>query len=281
MATVRIAGCRLGRSTASPSASRRHYETVCRIAAHMLLALLTVALATGSAAAQSGAVAGYQEVAVSGGATLAGQVTFTGEAPAPVELLITRDFEICGIGMRERREIDVADGGGLRAVVVFITDIERGKPWPDAPDGYVLDQRDCFFAPYIQVVPRGIDLRIENSDPVLHNVHGYELNEGMPRRTLFNLAQPEVGEVTRPVRPRRSARIGLECDAHDFMLGWIFAAENPYAVVVDSEGRFDIPEIPPGTYTVSAWHPFLGAMEQNVTVTEGETVAVSFEFTGG
>ncbi len=241
-------------------------------------ALIALVTPTTLAALQTGP-GSYREVAVADGATLTGQVTFEGETPRSIELLITRDFEVCGMGSRERREVDVAETGGLRAVVVFITAIDAGKPWPEAPDGYVLDQRDCYFHPYIQVVPRGVELRIVNSDPILHNVHGYELSEAGPRRTLFNLAQPDEGTVTRALRPRRAHLVGLECDAHDFMLGWIFAADNPYAVAVDSEGRFSIEGIPPGTYTVAAWHPFLGIVEQEVTVTAGGTTEIGFEFT--
>lgn len=220
----------------------------------------------------------YEEVAVPDGATLHGRVTFEGPEPEPAELLITRDFEICGLGFRERREVDVSDTGGLRAVVVFIAGIESGKPWPEALDGYELDQRDCYFEPYIQVVPRGVELRIINSDPILHNVHGYELSDDRRRRTLFNLAQPEIGVITHPLRTRRSRRVGVECDAHDFMLSWIFAAENPYTAVVDAEGKFSIPDIAPGTYTVGAWHPFLGIREQETTFTAGGAIEVGFEF---
>lgn len=75
--------------------------------------------------------------------------------------------------------------------------------------------------------------------------------------------------------------MGLECDAHDFMLSWLFAAENPYAVVVDAEGGFAIPDLPPGTYAVGAWHPFLGVRDQQVTVTAGGATEIGFEFTAG
>ena len=219
----------------------------------------------------------YEVGAVSDGAGLRGQVSFSGDVPEASELLITRDFEVCGLGFRERREVDVGESGGLRSVVVFIVGVESGKPWPEAAEGYGLDQRDCFFEPYIQVVPRGVDLQILNSDPVLHNVHGYELIGGS-RRTLFNLGQPDKGMISRPLRPRRGQQIGLECDAHDFMLGWIFAADNPYAVVVDSAGEYMMQGVPPGTYTVGAWHPFLGIMEQEITVAAGTVNEVDFRF---
>lgn len=242
-------------------------------------AILLVGLALAAPLAAQSRPGTYEEVEVADGGSLAGQVTFAGTEPEAEELLITRDFEVCGLGYRERREVDVADGGGLRDVVVYLTGVDSGKPWPPAPDGYVLDQKDCYFEPYIQIVPRGTELQILNSDPILHNVHGYELSEGDgPRRTLFNLGQPEKGVVTRPLRPRRSSLVGLECDAHDFMLGWMFAADSPYAVVVDSTGRFTIPDVPPGTYTVGAWHPFLGVQEQQVTITAGGTTDLAFAF---
>lgn len=243
------------------------------------LILLMLVLPAGVLHAMQSGTSDYQVEAVTSGAVLTGGVSFSGDVPEASELLITRDFEVCGIGFRERREVDVAESGGLRSVVVFINDVESGKSWPDAPDGYLLDQRDCFFEPYIQVVPRGVDLQIANSDPVLHNVHGYELIDDRRRRTLFNLGQPEEGVISRPLRPRRGQQVGLECDAHDFMLGWIFAADNPYAVVVDSLGSFTIPDLPSGTYTVAAWHPFLGVEEQQVTVTEGVTAEIAFQFT--
>jgi hypothetical protein len=50
---------------------------------------------------------------------------------------------------------------------------------------------------------------------------------------------------------------------------------------VDAEGGFAIPELPPGTYAVGAWHPFLGVRDQEVTVTAGEATEISFEFTAG
>jgi hypothetical protein len=242
------------------------------------LAILIALFSAGQLEAVQSRAAEYEVSAVSDGAALTGSVSFTGDVPEASELLITRDFEVCGLGFRERREVDVAEAGGLRSVVVFIANIAGGKPWPEAADGYLLDQRDCYFDPYIQVVPRGADLQIENSDPVLHNVHGYERIDSSRRRTLFNLGQPDKGIIVRPLRPRRGQQIGLECDAHDFMLGWIFATDSPYAVVVDSMGVFEIPDVPPGTYTIGAWHPFLGVMEQEVTVAAGAASEISFEF---
>lgn len=223
----------------------------------------------------------YQVVAVAEGATLKGQAVFHGDVPEVRQLLITKDEEVCGTGYRERYDVIIEDGGGLQGVVVFIEDVDAGKAWPNAGQDHVLDQRNCTFAPHLQVVPRGADLKIVNSDPVLHNIHSYE-RIGRARRTLFNFGQPpEKGAITQPLRPRRGNQIRLQCDAHDFMQGWIFAADSPYSVVVDRDGSFRIDDIPPGEYTIKAWHPFLGVQEQTVIVGSGGSSEITFDFTGG
>lgn len=220
----------------------------------------------------------YQEMDISHGATLTGAVTFTGRAPQATQLLITRDVEVCGVGFRERKQVVLTPEGGLQGVVVVIEGIQAGKPWATVAGDYQIDQVDCAFQPHVQAVRWGADFDIINSDPVLHNIHGYELI-GDTRRTLFNIGQPpERRTITQTLRPRRGNQIRFECDAHDFMLGWVFAIHTPYAVVVDDRGRFTIDAIPPGRYTVRAWHPYLGVQEQELVVTADGTHDITFAF---
>ena len=240
-------------------------------------ALLLVTLLTASPATAQSA-ADYQVHPVANAATLAGGVIFEGDVPRARRFLITKDVEVCGLGYREREEVEVSGAGGLSNVVIAITGIETGKPWPEAPDGWVLNQEGCVFDPHVQVVPRGQELTILNTDPVLHNIHGFELI-GSASRTLFNFGQPPEQEtITHALRPRRSNRIRLECDAHDFMLGWVYASDTPYTVVVDGEGRFVIEGIPPGSYSVIAWHPYLGTREQQITLAPNGAGEIEFQF---
>ena len=222
----------------------------------------------------------YESIAVTDGATLNGRVLFSGDVPEPKKLLITKDPEVCGDGYRERREVVAGADGGLRSVVVFIDGIETGKAWQSAGEGYVLNQKSCTFDPNLQVVPRGASLEIVNSDPVLHNIHSYELI-GRSRRTLFNFGQPpEKGTITKELKPRRGNQVRLECDAHDFMQGWIYVADNPYYAVAGPDGSFEILDVPPGTYTVNAWHPYLGLLQQEVTFEPSSGSEIVFEFGG-
>ncbi|MFV1986971.1 MAG: carboxypeptidase regulatory-like domain-containing protein [Gemmatimonadota bacterium] len=217
----------------------------------------------------------YQPTTVAHGATLTGLATFDGDVPRPRRFLITRDIEVCGLGYRERQEVEVSDDRGLRNVVISIAGIDAGKPWPE-PEGRIeISQQDCVFSPHVQVVPAGGEIDIINPDPVLHNVHAFEIM-GSNSRTMFNFGQPpEERVITTALRPRRGNVVRLECDAHDFMLGWLYSADTPYTTLVDTDGRFRIDGIPPGLYTVTAWHPYLGVQEAEIELSpdgEGELV---------
>ncbi len=244
----------------------------------LLLPTLALVLAPGPAAPVHAQSPGYRAVPVEHGATLEGRVLFRGEVPRPRRYFITKDVEVCGTGYRERYEIEVGEGNGLRNVVIAIEGVETGKPWPERASHYQLSQENCTFSPHVQVVPAGAELDILNPDPVLHNVHAFELI-GTAARTMFNFGQPpEQRVITSPVRPRRGRHIRLECDAHDFMLGWIYAADTPYAALVDADGRFAIADVPPGTYRVTAWHPYLGVQEKEITLGPGASASLTFEF---
>jgi len=231
------------------------------------LALSAALLATFSI----GALA-YEAGAVYGAGKVTGKVSFKG-APVSKKLPITKNNEVCGTGEREIVEVD-ARSGALAGAVVYVAKIEKGKAWGtlDAP---VLNQQGCRFAPAALVVKKGGEVTVRNSDPVLHNIHAYEII-GAVRRTMFNVGQPDKGDMKQPIKVRRGNVIKIECDAHDFMHAWAFAAENPYAAVTKEDGSFAIDGLPDGTYEVKAWHPVLGEKSMQVTV-KGATTA-SFEF---
>ncbi len=223
----------------------------------------------------------YREVAVANGAGLVGSAVFRGEIPEPRRLLVTKDEEVCGFGYLERTEVAVGVDRGLSGVVVVVEGIREGKAWPASQDGHVLDQKDCIFSPHLQVVPKASDVDIVNSDPVLHNVHAYELIDGAGR-TLFNLGQPPSEQpIVQSLRPRFGNVLRLECDAHDFMQGWIYAADSPYWAVTGQDGTFVIDDIPPGDYSIIAWHPSLGVRQQNLSLGPGGAAEIVLNFTDG
>lgn len=235
---------------------------------------LAVAMAVGGTFAATSANA-YEVVPVSGGGKVAGKVTFKGAAPAPKALPITKDNAVCGSGNREIAEV-AAKGGNLAGAVVYVAKIDKGRAWGEV-DKPLLDQKGCRFSPSVLVVKKGSELTIRNSDPVLHNIHTYEII-GAVRRTMFNVGQPDKGDMQQPVKMRRSNVIKIECDAHDFMHAWAFAADNPYAAVTREDGSFAIDNLPPGDYELKAWHPVLGEKSATVSVKGGGAASAAFEF---
>jgi len=215
----------------------------------------------------------YKVEEVSGGGTVEGSVLYHG----PVKMrtvLPTKDKRVCG-GIRKEPLVVVGDGGAVKDSVVFLKDVAAGKPWPEMSGGErpVLDQKDCKFQPHVQVARRG-KIDIVNSDPVLHNTHGY-----YGKRTAFNVALPiQDGKVTKILRSLGEVRI--DCDAHGWMLAWIYVVDNPYFAQTGEDGRFSITDVPPGEYTLAVWQEELGLVEMPVTVAANDVTRMSVELTG-
>ena len=216
--------------------------------------------------------------------SLSGRLTFSGELPlnAVEQVAIAKNPEVCGGNYRKVVWVDVKEGA-LRGAFVFIEDVKGGKDWKQPPGGaYVVDQKGCRFSPWAQVVRPG-PITIRNSDKIFHNVNIREIigvEKGrVVRRTLFNFGQPDPGDIQGELKPRRSRYISITCEAHNFMFGFILAPENPYAVVVNADGTYLIDDIPPGTYTIKAWHPKLGIRKAEITVPPKGRATANFNFT--
>ena len=241
--------------------------------------MLTVGAALILASPLAARAAGYEESSVADGGSIQGKVMFDGALPEDgVErITITKNPDVCdeeGTGYREIVWVDVADGA-LRGSFVFIDDISQGKAWPEPEGGgYLINQQGCRFRPWAQVVKPG-PLTIRHSDPdsVLHNINTREMigvEKGrIVKRTMFNFGQPDPGEIIKELKPRRSPFIALNCEAHNFMFGFMMAPKHPYAVVVAEDGSYSLDDVPPGDYTVKVWHPRFGLQEAQLTVAAG------------
>ncbi len=218
--------------------------------------------------AAPGSALGYEETTISGGGTIAGKVVFNGDVPMR-KIITTKDQDVCG-GIREEPEIIVSGEKAVADAVVYLAKVDKGKAW--AADGAkpVLDQEHCVFKPRVQVMRAG-KLEVKNSDPVLHNTHGF-----YGKRTAFNLALPNKDQVVETDLDR-AGTVRIECDAHGWMLGWVYVVDNPYYAVTGADGSFSIADVPPGDYTLIATHEFTGPIEIPVTVKAGEETSAPVE----
>ncbi|MDD5558129.1 hypothetical protein [Candidatus Methylomirabilis sp.] len=212
----------------------------------------------------------YQEVTVGDGGTIKGKVVFQGSPPPMKTIIPTKDQEVCG-GIREEPQIILNEDRGLQDAVVFLKEVESGKAWEQSAKTPELTNRKCNFVPHVQVVPAGSDLEIISADPVLHATHGF-----LGKRTVFSVTLPNQGDrVKRPLK--KSGIVRVECDAHGWMLGWIYAADNPYYALTAKDGTFVITDVPPGTYTLVVWQEYTGLTETPVVVKAKEVVSVQIE----
>jgi plastocyanin len=226
----------------------------------------TLAVAVWSSAAIPASA--YEVGKVANGGAIKGKVTYNGAVPMR-NVLPTKDEKICG-GPRKDPLIRLGADKGVQEVAVSLQGITKGKAWPAAAPTPVIDNKDCRFLPHVQVVPAG-KISVLNSDPVLHNTHGF-----YDKRTAFNLALPNQGQSV-DVELQRPGTVRIECDAHGWMLGWVHVVDNPYYAVTDDNGGFEIKDIPPGKYTLVANQEHTGPISMEVEVKAGETVNLPIE----
>lgn len=231
----------------------------------VLPALLLGAIALLSAVPEGKA----EPAAVALGGTVEGRVFFTGGAPEPERIRVTKDPQVCGGSKLSEEFIVSPDGGGLKNVVVLILGVGEAPE----PSSIEIDQEGCVYVPHVQVATPGATLLLTNNDATLHNVHGYLMIDEDSRRTVFNIAQPAPQDPASPISTRRQLRFPgvyrIECDVHPWMLSHVIVHENSFYAITDESGGYTIPDVPPGTYTVQIWHEGLGMVERSITVTEG------------
>lgn len=204
----------------------------------------------------------YEPGTVSDGGTVSGKVTYSGSVPTK-KVIPTKDSDVCG-GIRDMKLIQVGAGNGVQDAVVFLQGVESGKAWGEGEGVPEIDNVECEFEPHIQIIRAG-ELDVVNSDPVLHNTHGF-----YGRRTAFNLALPNEGQIIK-AELSRPGLVRVECDAHGWMLGWIYVADSPYYVLTAEDGGFSLDDVPPGDYTLTTWQEHTGISESQITVEAGGT----------
>lgn len=237
----------------------------------------------------------YREVAVMNGGTIRGNVTFKGVRPASETIPVSADVGSCG-KTKTLSSVEIGPNQGVKNVIVGLQGVSTGKAQERAVH-VSLDQLRCEYAPHILIAPRGATIDFVNSDSILHNVHAYDLEaQADPQsgpKTLFNIALPIKGmKIQKPMT--QAGLVRLLCDAgHPWMNAYVLLTDHPYFAVTDELGKFEMANVPPGTYTIRMWHEGQAKVDvatksykasnpieasQKVTVTSGGTANVNFTF---
>jgi plastocyanin len=210
--------------------------------------------------------------------TLTGKVNLAGTAPQATPIKMAAD-PVCvqkHANMPAVSQEIVADAAGmLQYVFVYVKSGLEGQTFETPTTAITLDQNGCMYSPHVFGVMVGQELKILNSDPTLHNIHALPKVEGNKE---FNLGMPRQGMTFSKQFDKPEIMVHVKCDVHPWMSAYIGVLDHPYYAVTDANGSFSIPDLPPGTYTVEAWHEKFGAQTQSVTVGPAPTAEVNFTF---
>ena len=214
----------------------------------------------------------YRPIAVANGVRLGGTVLYTGAHLPDSTATPGRDQNVCGTAIRVPT-LALQDST-LADVVVWLADIRTGRPLP-ASRRYELVAEKCGFTPRVQTVAAGGTLNVRNDDAVIYRNHVVDSRTG---ETVTELPFTDAGQVI-PLDRQLAAPALLEVKStsHPWMRAWVAAFDHPYYAVTGSGGRFAIDAVPPGTYTLKAWHPALGVTTHPVTIgPAGASVSLKF-----
>ena len=210
---------------------------------------------------------------VADAATINVNVAFTGTAPAPKAIDMTEE-KVCAdkVAGNAKTEEVVVNDGKLQNVFVYVKDGLAAGAASAPTDKVTVDQDGCIYKPHVVGVQVGQPLVFKNSDGILHNVKATPAtNRG------FNISQPTTMESERTF-PSKEVMIPVECNVHGWMTAYVGVLDHPYFAVSGNDGNAKIGNLPPGTYTIEAWHEKYGTQTQSVTVAANETKDITFTF---
>ena len=221
-----------------------------------------------------------------------GTVKLEGQVPKPKGYNLTTlpDQIYCGRisdghGWRLLQPFNVGPAGEFRDVVVYLEGIEKGKSFASTFTSPRIEARDCRFVPFTTIVREKENVVVVNMDPVMHDIQAYESSQ-LGARVLFNVPLPMNPQHPRDLKDRSDAAM-----YHKHLAGRTDEAARRHvkrppgvrhAVRIpclhgklgtgDGESllchdryrtdSFDISDIPPGTYKMVIWHPYVGGAKE-------------------
>jgi len=237
--------------------------------AAVLAALLLIC--TGSALLE-------KNVSAAASGSIAGSVKLTGNAPHMKGIDMSKDPYCAKQHESEPPKMEnvmVGAGGSLQNVVVYITQGLQGPEASAVPsDEPTFDQKGCMYTPHVLVVDANQKFKVTTSDQTTHNIH--PLPAPGTGNIGWNKSQPP-GAPPIETDWKNPEAISVKCNIHPWMHGWHVVVKGPYAIS-DANGNYTIKNVPPGTYTVTAWQEEYGTQTASVTVAAGSPGKADFTF---
>ncbi|HWF44427.1 MAG TPA: carboxypeptidase regulatory-like domain-containing protein [Candidatus Kapabacteria bacterium] len=213
------------------------------------------------------------------GATISGTIKLDGACPQDPSISSSGN-EGCHQGMVTEQHW-VVNNGNVTNAFIYIKDGLGNKIYAAPVAPVVLDQRGCIYRPHVMGLVLGQTLKVQNSDPTLHNVHLVSMTDG----ESFNRPFPPGMQPFEQKFTSTGIMKSIKCDVHGWMNSYVGVLPHPFFAVSDTSGHYEIRGIPPGNYTLELWHESSKGAEQaivedqKITVGAKDTKTVDFKIT--
>lgn len=158
-----------------------------------------------------------------------------------------------------------------RSRAVVYIDAAPREAFDALPAGRVrLNQRNQTFEPHLLAITVGTTVNFPNDDPMFHNVMS------LARGNAFDLGRYPKGQ-SRSVRFDTPGIVPVVCDIHAHMSAYILVFSHRFFMITDADGRYAIPNLPAGTYTLKVWSELGTVDPKRITVIDGTTIDVDFQ----
>ena len=198
--------------------------------------------------------------------SISGAIQFAGRKPVRKVIDMSDDPTCVSAhnGKQSDEALIVGQQSGVANVFVYVEKGLEGKRFETPASDVVLKQTGCWFVPRVQGIQTGQTLEIINSDPLTHNIHP------MPRANHeWNHSQAPGDPPFRRQFTQPEVMIPIKCKIHNWMHAYLGVVDHPYFAVTGNSGKFELSNLPPGTYTIAAWQESLGVLRQTVTINAG------------
>ena len=170
-------------------------------------------------------------------------------------------------------EVVTGDGGALANVVVYVKSGLDGYSFPTPATPAKFEQQGCQYHPHVLGLQVGQNVQVTNDDQTTHNIHPIPMDN-----REWNESQPPGAAPIEKSFAREEIAIPVKCNVHPWMKAYMAVLPNPYFQVTDKDGKFDLKNLPPGTYTIVAWHELYKTDPQTITIGPKESKSVNFTF---
>jgi len=233
---------------------------------------MIIALARGTALGTLLLALGAQ---AAGAGTLTGTVSYDGKVPNLKPLDVAAEPICAKQHASVPNEMLVLGTGNTMANVMVrvVKGLPAGKTWPAPKEPVVMDQHGCQYVPHVMGIMAGQPFKVLNSDGILHNVHALP-SVNRP----FNMAMPPTRKEATESFAKEEGMFVIKCDVHPWMRSYIGVSAHPFFAVTKADGKFQIANLPAGSYEIEAWHEKLGTQKASVTVGAADSKTVAFKF---